>query len=98
MRYSEIKKLGINSLYAVMLAVYRFLVFIPIRLQISQSLESNLECNIRIRLFCYASLRSSRSICFYCDRISPYITASIIMQLLGVIVPAVEELTEQGEV
>ena len=30
--------------------------------------------------------------------ISPYITASIIMQLLGVIVPAVEELSEQGEV
>lgn len=29
--------------------------------------------------------------------ISPYITASIIMQLLGVVVPAVEELTEQGE-
>ena len=30
--------------------------------------------------------------------ISPYITASIIIQLLGVIVPAVEELSEQGEV
>ena len=30
--------------------------------------------------------------------ISPYITASIIMQLLGVVVPAVEELSEQGEV
>ena len=30
--------------------------------------------------------------------ISPYITASIIMQLLGVIVPAVEELSEEGEV
>ena len=30
--------------------------------------------------------------------ISPYITPSIIMQLLGVIVPAVEELSEQGEV
>ena len=30
--------------------------------------------------------------------ISPYITASIIMQLLGVIVPAVEGLSEQGEV
>ena len=30
--------------------------------------------------------------------ISPYITASIIMQLFGVIVPAVEELSEQGEV
>ena len=30
--------------------------------------------------------------------ISPYSTASIIMQLLGVIVPAVEELSEQGEV
>ena len=30
--------------------------------------------------------------------ISPYITAPIIMQLLGVVVPAVEELSEQGEV
>lgn len=30
--------------------------------------------------------------------ISPYITASIIMQLLGVVVPSVQELTEQGEV
>lgn len=30
--------------------------------------------------------------------ISPYITASIIMQLLGVVLPAVEELKEQGEV
>ena len=30
--------------------------------------------------------------------IAPYITASIIMQLLGVIGPAVEELSEQGEV
>ena len=30
--------------------------------------------------------------------LSPYITASIIMQLAGVVIPAVEELSEQGEV
>ena len=83
-----------------LLAVYRLLVFIPIPFAdlgtlLSQTLgTSNSDYGNFMMLLGGALDQFS----FIAIGISPYITASIILQLAGVVFPAVEELTEQGEV
>lgn len=82
-----------------MLAVYRLLVFIPVPFAdlwvlMSQTLNAGSDFGYFVMLLGGALDQFA----FIAIGISPYITASIIMQLLGVVVPAVEELTEQGEV
>ena len=83
-----------------LLAVYRLLVFIPIPfadlgMLLSQTLgTSNSDYGNFMMLLGGALDQFS----FIAIGISPYITASIILQLAGVVFPAVEELTEQGEV
>lgn len=83
-----------------LLAVYRLLVFIPIPFAdlgtlLSQTLgAANSDYGNFMMLLGGALDQFS----FIAIGISPYITASIILQLAGVVFPAVEELTEQGEV
>lgn len=83
-----------------LLAIYRLLVFIPVPFaDISTLLSHTLgatgsEYGYFVMLLGGALDQFS----FIAIGISPYITASIIMQLAGVVFPAVEELTEQGEV
>ena len=83
-----------------LLAVYRLLVFIPIPFAdlgtlLSQTLGAvNSDYGNFMMLLGGALDQFS----FIAIGISPYITASIILQLAGVVFPAVEELTEQGEV
>ena len=83
-----------------LLAVYRLLVFIPIPFAdlgtlLSQTLgTSNSDYGNFMMLLGGALDQFS----FIAIGISPYITASIILQLAGVVFPAVEELTEQGEI
>jgi len=83
-----------------LLAVYRLLVFIPIPfadlgILLSQTLgAANSDYGNFMMLLGGALDQFS----FIAIGISPYITASIIMQLAGVVFPAVEELTEQWEV
>ena len=83
-----------------LLAVYRLLVFIPIPFAdlgtlLSQTLgTSNSDYGNFMMLLGGALDQFS----FIAIGISPYITASIILQLAGVVFPTVEELTEQGEV
>ena len=83
-----------------LLAVYRLLVFIPIPFAdlgtlLSQTLgTSNSDYGNFMMLLGGALDQFS----FIAIGISPYITASIILQLAGVVFPAVEDLTEQGGV
>ena len=61
---------------------------------LSQTLNSGSDFGYFVMLLWWALDQFS----FIAIWISPYITASIIMQLLWVVLPSVEELTEQGEV
>ncbi len=94
------KKIRNKILFTLfVLAIYRLLVFIPvpfadISVLISQTLNSGSDFGYFVMLLWWALDQFS----FIAIWISPYITASIIMQLLWVVLPSVEELTEQGEV
>ncbi|MFC2696309.1 MAG: preprotein translocase subunit SecY [Candidatus Absconditicoccaceae bacterium] len=82
-----------------MLAIYRLLVFIPIPFaDITALMSQTLNAGSEFGYFVMLLGGALDKFAFIAIGISPYITASIIMQLLGVIVPAVEELSEQGEV
>ena len=82
-----------------MLAVYRLLVFIPVPFaDLSVLMSQTLNAGSDFGYFVMLLGGALDQFAFIAIGISPYITASIIMQLLGVVVPAVEELTEQGEV
>ena len=84
-----------------LLAVYRLLVFIPysILLNLGMLLSQTLgAANSDYGNFMMLLGGALDQFSFIAIGISPYITASIIMQLAGVVFPAVEELTEQWEV
>ena len=86
---------------AAMLALYRLGAYIPapgVDLASVEQLESNFAgSNILgfLNLFCGGSL--SR-LSLFALGIMPYITASIILQLLTVVVPSLERLQKEGEV
>ena len=94
------KKIRNKILFTLfVLAIYRLLVFIPvpfadISVLMSQTLNSGSDFGYFVMLLWWALDQFS----FIAIWISPYITASIIMQLLWDVLPSVEELTEQGEV
>ena len=94
------KKIRNKILFTLMiLAIYRLLVFIPvpfadISVLMNQTLNSGSDFGYFVMLLWWALDQFA----FIAIWISPYITASIIMQLLWVILPSVEELTEQWEV
>ncbi len=94
------KKIRNKILFTLgMLAVYRLLVFIPVPFaDLSVLMSQTLNAGSDFGYFVMLLGGALDQFAFIAIGISPYITASIIMQLLGVVVPAVEELTEQGEV
>lgn len=83
------------------LAIYRLLVFIPVPFVDLSSLMSQTMDSWAAGWFGYlvmlmwGALENFAIIAIW---VSPYITASIILQLLSSVVPALEELTEQWEV
>ena len=83
------------------LAVYRLLIFIPVPfVDVSSVINSSLDAwaaggfGYLVMLMWWA-LENFAIIAIW---VSPYITASIILQLLSSVLPSLEELTEQGEV
>jgi preprotein translocase subunit SecY len=85
---------------AAMLALYRLGAYIPapgVDVQAVKDLQSNFGGNILgfLNLFSGGSL--SR-LSLFALGIMPYITASIILQLLTVVVPSLERLQKEGEV
>jgi len=80
------------------LAIYRLLVFVPVPFADVSALVSQTLNSSDFGYFVMLLWGALDQFAFIAIWISPYITASIIMQLLWVILPSVEELTEQWEV
>ena len=85
----------------VMLAVYRLLVLIPVPfVDISALMTKTLEASAwwsGLSYFLMLLWGSVDQFSIIAVGLAAYINASIIMQLLGSVIPHLEELTEQGE-
>ena len=83
------------------LAIYRLLIFIPVPfVDISSVITSSLDAWAAgwfgyLVMLMWGALENFAIIAIW---VSPYITASIILQLLSSVLPSLEELTEQWEV
>ena len=83
------------------LAIYRLLVFIPVPfVDISSLMTQTIDSGAAggfgyLVMLMWGALENFAIIAIW---VSPYITASIILQLLTSVVPSLEELTEQWEV
>ena len=82
-----------------MLALYRLLVFIPVPfVDIWALMTKTLDAtNSGLGYFVMLLGGALDSFSLIAIGLAPYINASIIMQLMGTVVPKLEELTEQGE-
>ena len=83
------------------LAIYRLLVFIPVPfVDISSLMEETIDSGATGGLWYLVMLMwwALENFAIIAIWVSPYITASIILQLLTSVVPSLEELTEQWEV
>lgn len=94
------KKIRNKILFTLaILAVYRLLVFIPVPFaDVALLTQQTLWGDSDFWYFMMMLWGALEQFAFIAIGISPYITASIIMQLLGVVVPSIEQLSEQGEV
>ena len=85
----------------LMLAVYRLLVFIPVPfVNITTMMSKTLEASAGgsgLSYFLMLLGGSLHQFSIIAVGLAAYINASIIMQLLGSVIPHLEELTEQGE-
>ncbi len=84
----------------VMLALYRLLVFIPVPFVDITALMAKTATTTTswVGYFIMLLWGSLDQFALIAVGLAPFINASIIMQLLGSVVPKLEELTEQGEV
>ena len=94
----SIKKKIIFTL--VMLAIYRLIVFIPVPfVDITALMAKTINTGDSwLGYFIMLLWGSLDQFSIIAVGLAPFINASIIMQLLGSVVPKLEELTEQGEV
>src|SRR5438874_12989800 len=86
---------------AAMLALYRLGAYIPapgVDINTVKSLESNFSGNSILGFLNLFSGGSLSRLSLFALGIMPYITASIILQLLTVVVPSLERLQKEGEV
>src|SRR5215208_7820687 len=84
-----------------MLALYRLGAFIPapgIDIDTLDSIEDNFTGNNVLGFLNLFSGGSLQRLSLFALGIMPYITASIILQLLTVVVPSLERLQKEGEV
>src|SRR5215468_2383649 len=99
LRVPEIrKKLAFT---AAMLALYRLGAYIPapgVDINAVKSIESNFSGNNVLGFLNLFSGGSLSRLSLFALGIMPYITASIILQLLTVVVPSLERLQKEGEV
>jgi preprotein translocase subunit SecY len=86
---------------AAMLLLYRLGAYIPspgINIDTVNSIEKNFQGNSILGFLNLFSGGSLSRLSLFSLGIMPYITASIILQLLTVVVPALEKLQKEGEV
>src|SRR5437773_10747258 len=99
LRVPEIrKKLAFT---AAMLLLYRLGAYIPspgVDINAVKSIESNFSGNSILGFLNLFSGGSLSRLSLFALGITPYITASIILQLMTVVVPSLEKLRKEGEV
>ncbi|MBX5469873.1 MAG: preprotein translocase subunit SecY [Thermoleophilaceae bacterium] len=86
---------------AAMLAIYRFGAYIPapgINVDAVKSIEESFQGSNVLGFLNLFSGGSLQRFAIFALGIMPYITASIILQLLQVVVPSLEKLRKEGEV
>src|SRR2546430_6588508 len=86
---------------AAMLALYRLGAYIPapgIDLDVAKHFQNNFSGNNILGFLNLFSGGSLSRLSLFALGIMPYITASIILQLLTVVVPSLEKLSKEGEV
>ncbi len=97
-RVWSIKEVRNNILFVLgMLVVFRFVAHIPVPGVNVQNLQRFLEGNQIFGLLNAFSGGSMQNFSLVMLGVAPYITASIIFQLLAMIIPSLEELTKEGE-
>ncbi|MDO8425384.1 MAG: preprotein translocase subunit SecY [bacterium] len=80
-----------------MLALFRLLAHIPVPGVDVDALQSFFASNAILGLLNVFSGGTMENFSIVALGVAPYITASIIFQLLGMVVPAIEELQKEGE-
>lgn len=88
------RKIGFT---AAILAVYRFLAFIPVPGVDTGQLRSLFASNQLLGLLDIFSGGTLANFSILAIGLSPYINASIMMQLLTMVIPKLEELQKEGE-
>lgn len=83
----------------LMIAIYRIGIFIPVPGVNMKSLEALMGQGTLLNMFDLFAGGGLRSFSIFAMGVIPYINASIIMQLLTVVIPALERLSkEEGEI
>ena len=80
-----------------MLIVFRFVAHVPVPGVDIQSLERLFQSNQLLGMLDLFSGGAMRNLSVASMGVYPYITASIIMQLMGPVIPALEGLSKEGE-
>ncbi|PIR78485.1 MAG: preprotein translocase subunit SecY [Candidatus Magasanikbacteria bacterium CG10_big_fil_rev_8_21_14_0_10_36_16] len=98
MRIWKIKDLRKRILFVMFLfVIFRFTAHIPVPSIDTANLAKFLEGNQVLGLLNLFSGGTMENFSIVMLGIAPYITASIIFQLLGMVIPSLEELTKEGE-
>lgn len=81
----------------IMLAIYRLGAFVAVPYVNTEAVASMLEGNSMFGLLNIISGNNFKNFSIFAMSITPYITASIIINLLTIAIPALERLQQQGE-
>jgi len=94
----KIKEVRNNLLFVIgMLALFRLLANIPLPGVDTNALQRFFQSNQVLGLLNLFSGGTLESFSIVAMGVAPYITASIIFQLLGMIIPQIEEIQKEGE-
>ena len=92
------KDLRNNILYVLgMLVIFRFAAHIPIQGVNAAALKNLFASNQILGMMNLFSGGGMETFSIVMMGVAPYITSSIIFQLLGYVVPSIEELQKEGE-
>lgn len=94
-RIPELRKKIFFTLFVIL--VFRLLAHIPVPGVDVAAIRSYLNSNALLGMFDYFSGGGFQNFSIVTLGLSPYINASIILQLMTVMIPALEELSKEGE-
>lgn len=95
LKVPELRNKIFFSLFVIL--IFRLLAHIPVPGVDVPAIKAYLESNALLGLFDYFSGGGFQNFSIVTLGLSPYINASIIMQLMTVMIPKIEELSKEGE-